>query len=223
MFICIPDILDPGQIGTLTAMMDRQPFVAGRETAGWAAAGVKENQQVASDSADYAAMQAMVTEALAANRIFAMAAMPKALRPILFSRYLPGMGYGMHVDNALMGEAPQTRIDLAFTLFLSEPESYEGGELEIDEPAGTRAFKLPAGAVLLYPANSLHQVTRVTSGRRDVAVGWLQSLVREHEKRRVIFELENLRATMFAESGKTPAFDILTRNTSDLWRMWVEP
>ncbi|WP_447728657.1 Fe2+-dependent dioxygenase [Sphingomonas koreensis] len=222
MFICIPDILDPGQLAELAAQMDRQAFIDGRETAGWAAAGVKANTQVASDSPGYAAMQALVAGALAASRIFALAAMPRQMRPILFSRYGPGMGYGPHVDNALMGEAPQTRIDLAFTLFLSGPEGYEGGELEIDEPAGTRSFKLPAGAAILYPANSLHWVTTVTAGRRDVAVGWLQSLVREHEKRRVLFELENLRATMFAESGKTPAFDTLTRNTSDLWRMWAE-
>lgn len=222
MFICIPDILDPGKLAELAAQMNRQSFIDGRETAGWAAAGVKSNTQVAADSPGYAAMQALVAGALAANRIFAMAAMPRQMRPILFSRYGPGMGYGPHVDNALMGEAPQTRIDLAFTLFLSEPESYEGGELEIDEPAGTRSFKLPAGAAVLYPANSLHWVATVTAGRRDVAVGWLQSLVREHDRRRVLFELESLRATMFAESGKTPAFDILTRNTSDLWRMWVE-
>lgn len=223
MLICIPDILNTGQLGELAAQMDRQSFIDGRETAGWAAAGVKANTQVAADSPGYAAMQALVAGALAANRIFVMAAMPRQMRPILFSRYDPGMGYGWHVDNALMGEAPQTRIDLAFTLFLSDPESYEGGELEIDEPVGTRGFKLPAGAAILYPANSLHQVITVTAGRRDVAVGWLQSLVREHEKRRVLFELENLRAALFAESGKTPAFDTLTRNTSDLWRMWAEP
>lgn len=133
------------------------------------------------------------------------------------------MGYGWHVDNALMGEAPQTRIDLAFTLFLTDPERYEGGELEIDEPAGNRTFKLPAGAAILYPANSLHRVTPVTAGCRDVAVGWIQSLVREHERRRILFELEQLRTTLFAEGGKTAAFDLLTRNTSELWRMWVEP
>lgn len=222
MFICIPDILDSRQLAELAAQMDRQSFIDGRETAGWAAAGVKANTQIAVDFPGYAAMQALVAAALAANRIFAMAAMPRQMRPILFSRYGPGMGYGPHVDNALMGEAPPTRIDLAFTLFLSEPESYEGGELEIDEPAGTRSFKLPAGAAVLYPANSLHWVTTVTSGSRDVAVGWLQSLVREHDRRRVLFELETLRATMFAESGKTPSFDTLTRNTSDLWRMWAE-
>ena len=222
MLICIPDILTGDQLNKLVAMMDRQRFIDGRETAGWAASGVKENKQVAGDSKDYAAMQAAVTEALAANRFFAMAAMPRTMRPILFSRYTEGMGYGAHVDNALMGEAPQTRIDLAYTLFLSDPESYEGGELEIDEPAGTRSFKLPAGAAILYPANSVHQVAKVTSGQRDVAVGWIQSLVREADKRRVLFELENLRATMFAESGKSAAFDTLTRNTSDLWRMWAE-
>lgn len=222
MLICIPDILTGDQIDKLVAMMDRQTFIDGRETAGWAAAGVKENKQVASDSRDYAAMQAMVTEALAANRFFATAAMPRAMRPILFSRYTAGMSYGPHVDNALMGDAPQTRIDLAFTLFLSDPDSYEGGELEIEEPAGTRAFKLPAGAAILYPANSVHEVAKVTSGRRDVAVGWIQSLVRDADKRRILFELENLRTTMFAETGKTAAFDTLTRNTSDLWRMWAE-
>lgn len=223
MFICIPDILNADQLSTLKGQMDRQTFIDGRETAGWAAAGVKQNTQVSGASAGLAAMQAMVSEALSANRIFATAAMPKRMRPILFSRYLTGMGYGAHVDNALMGDAPQTRVDLAFTLFLSAPEEYEGGELEIDEPAGTRAFKLPAGAVILYPANSLHLVTTVTSGCRDVAVGWLQSLVREHDRRRIIFELEMLRSTMFAETGKTPAFDTLSRNTSDLWRMWAEP
>lgn len=223
MFICIPDILSRDQLTGLVALLDRQPFIEGRQTAGWAAAGVKENLQLSGDADDYAAMQATVTGALAANRVFTMAAMPKAMRPILFSRYLPGMGYGQHVDNALMGEAPQVRVDLAFTLFLSDPDSYEGGELEVEEPAGTRAFKLPAGAALLYPANSLHQVAKVVSGRREVAVGWLQSLVRDHEQRRIIFELENLRATMFSESGKTPAFDTLSRNTSNLWRMWAEP
>src|SRR3546814_1657970 len=136
-------------------------------------------------------MQALVTQALAANRFFTMAAMPRMMRPILFSRCLAGMGYGPHIDNALMGEAPQTRIDLAFTLFLSDPESYEGGELEIDEPAGTRSFKLPAGAAILYPANSLHRVAAVASGRRDVVVGWLQSLVREADRRRIRRSEEN--------------------------------
>ncbi len=220
--ICIPDILNGDQLKKLVAMMGRQRFIDGRETAGWAATGVKENKQVASNSKDYVAMQEMVSEALAANRFFAMAAMPRVMRPILFSRYTAGMGYGPHVDNALMGESPQARIDLAYTLFLSDPDSYEGGELEIDEPAGTRAFKLPAGAAILYPANSVHQVAKIVSGQRDVAVGWIQSLVRETDKRRVLFELENLRATMFAESGKSAAFDTLTRNTSDLWRMWAE-
>jgi PKHD-type hydroxylase len=222
LIICISDILGTDQIDRLVRMLDQQTFVDGRETAGWAATGVKENQQVAGDSPDYAAMQAMVTEALAANRFFAMAAMPRKMRPILFSRYLPGMSYGLHVDNALMGDAPQTRIDLAFTLFLSDPAGYEGGELAIDEPAGTRTFKLSAGAAILYPANTLHQVNTVISGRRDVAVGWIQCLVRDPDKRRILFELENLRATMFAETGKTAAFDTLSRNTSDLWRMWAE-
>lgn len=222
MLICIPDILTGNQLKKLVAMMDKQQFIDGRDTAGWAAAGVKKNRQVAGTSKDYAAMQAMVTEALAANRFFAIAAMPRVMRPLLFSRYTAGMAYGPHVDNALMGESPQTRIDLAYTLFLSDPDSYEGGELEIDEPGGIRSFKLPAGAAILYPANSVHQVAKVVSGQRDVAVGWIQSLVREADKRRVLFELENLRATMFAETGKSAAFDTLTRNTSDLWRMWAE-
>lgn len=223
MFICIPDILTGDQLKKLAGLFDRQSFIEGRETAGWAAAGVKNNLQVTPASADYEAMQVMVAKALQENRIFTMAASPRAMRPILFSRYLPGMAYGAHVDNALMGQDPPMRVDLAFTLFVSDPENYEGGELEVDEPAGTRAFKLPAGALVLYPANSLHQVAEVVSGKRDVAVGWLQSLVRDHEKRQILFELENLRAEMFAQSGKTPAFDTLSRNTSGLWRMWAEP
>lgn len=215
--------MERAQLTELGALLGRQTFVDGRATAGWAAADVKENLQVDGRSTDLPAMQTLVTRALSGNRIFTMAAMPKAMRPVLFSRCLPGMAYGWHVDNALMGEAPQMRVDLAFTLFLSSPDSYEGGELEIEEPAGTRTFKLPAGAAVLYPANSLHRVARVTAGQRDVAVGWIQSLIRDSGKRRVLFELENLRAEMFAESGKSAAFNVLTRNTSDLWRMWADP
>src|SRR3546814_15996384 len=122
-------------------------------------------------------MQAMVADALAANRFFAMAAMPRTMRPILFSRYTAGMSYGPHVDNALMGDAPQTRIDLAFTLFLSDPDSYEGGELEIEEPEGPRSFQLPAGEAIPYTANSVPEVAQVTSGRRHVARGWGHSPV----------------------------------------------
>src|SRR3546814_11787244 len=127
------------------------------------------------------------------------------------------MSYGPHVDNALMGDAPQTRIDLAFTLFLSDPDSYEGGELEIEEPAGTRSFKLPAGAAILYPANSVHEVAKVTSGRRDVAVGWIQSLVRDADKRRIPFELDNLRAPLFAQGGTRAAFHPLTPTPRHPW------
>jgi predicted 2-oxoglutarate/Fe(II)-dependent dioxygenase YbiX len=164
--ICISDILGPDQIDRLVRMMDQQTFIDGRETAGWAATGVKENQQVAGDSADYSAMQAMVTEALAANRFFATAAMPRAMRPILFSRYLPGMSYGLHVDNALMGDAPQTRIDLAFTLFLSNPASYEGGELAIDEHAARgRGHSLPCQHAASGQHGHLRPARR--SGRMD--------------------------------------------------------
>lgn len=222
MYTCIPDVLNADQLKQLAGLFERQNFVDGRKTAGAAAATVKSNLQMSAGDADYAAMQQMVLDAVNASSQFNLAAMPKAIQPIRFARYLPKMFYGKHVDNPVMGRNPHMRVDLAFTLFLSPPKTYEGGELIVQDSGVRRSYKLSAGALVLYPANTLHEVAEVTAGRRDVAVGWLQSLVRDPLHRRIIFELEDMRANILAKSGKTPEFDTLSRNVNELWHMWIE-
>lgn len=221
-YLVIHDVLTKEQLAQLADLFDKQQFVDGRETAGKAGLGIKENLQLPSNAPAYGMMHEMVTRAVMENPQFALAAIPKALRPIRFARYTKGMHYGRHIDNVVMGKNPAMRIDLAFTLFLSDPDSYEGGELVVDEPGTRRKFKLPAGSMVLYNGNSLHEVAEVTSGSRDVAVGWLQSMIRDPVQRRIIFELEDLRAKLLESSGRTVVFDTISRNVADLWRMWVE-
>lgn len=222
MYILIPDVLDAGQLARLKDFFDKEEMADGRETAGAAGVEIKNNLQVSQTSPNYGKMRQIVMDAVGANAKFNLAAMPKYIRPIRFARYFPGMYYGKHIDNAVMGRQPMTRIDMAFTLFLAPPDTYEGGELVVEEPGTQRKFKLPAGAMVLYNGNSLHSVAPVTAGKRDVAVGWMQCLIRDPQQRRVVFELEELRMSILNTQGRTPEFDTISRNVADLWRMWVE-
>lgn len=220
---CIAGVLADAQLREVRTLLADQPFEAGARTAGWAAALVKENEQLDPKARHYEKLQQLVIAALAANEVFTLAAMPKTMRPLLFSRYAAGMGYGDHVDNALMGEEPRIRSDLSFTLFLSAPAEYEGGELVIEDTQGTHAYKLDAGTLVLYPSDSLHRVEKVTSGERHVAVGWVQCLVRDPRQRQILFDLEVLRRQLFQQQGKTAQFDALAKSVSNLWRLWAEP
>lgn len=223
MFMCIGNVLNAQQLQQVRKLLVDQPFESGSRTAGWSAALVKNNQQLEPSAHNYGKLQKLTVDALTGNEVFALAAMPKAMRPILFSRYQAGMGYGDHVDNALMGENPRIRSDLSFTLFLSSPDEYEGGELAVEDLQGTQTYKLDAGAVVLYPSDSLHRVEPVTSGTRHVAVGWIQSLIRDPRQRQIIFELETVRRQLFQQQGKTPQFDSLSKSVSNLWRLWADP
>jgi PKHD-type hydroxylase len=129
------------------------------------------------------------------------------------------MHYGAHVDDALM---EGMRTDVAFTLFLSEPASYAGGELAIESPAGEEAFKLAAGALVAYPATSLHRVQAVTRGSRLAAVGWARSFVRDAARRELLFDLDTARHQMFARDGKSAHFDLVSKSLANLLRMWAE-
>lgn len=222
MILCIGDILNGPQIDEALAVLAHQPFSDGGRTAGWAAGSVKNNEQLDPAAPNYHAIQKMLLAKLTANSVFALAAAPKHFRPLLISRYGAGMGYGDHVDNALMGDGPRSRSDISFTLFLSNPEDYEGGELTIDDSSGERSYKLPAGSAIIYPSTTLHRVETVTSGTRLVAVGWLQSMVRSAERRTILFDLETVRRALFQQSGKTPEFDLISKTTSNLWRMWAD-
>jgi PKHD-type hydroxylase len=137
----------------------------------------------------------------------------------MISRYKPGKKYGTHVDDALMRGM---RTDVSFTLFLAEPETYEGGALVIETAAGEHEFKLTAGSMIVYPSNSLHRVAPVESGERLAAVGWARSFVRSPERREILFDLETARREVFELQGKSSTFDQLSKCSANLLRMWAD-
>lgn len=219
--ICIGDILDAETAADLRRILAEAPFEPGRKTAGWAAREAKENLQVDGASPAYSAVAQRVSRALSANETFQSAALPRALTRIIISRSDVGMGYGTHVDNALMGDPP-LRTDLAYTLFLSEEEDYDGGDLVIETAEGENAIRLPAGAVVLYPASTLHRVETVTAGSRLVVAGWVQSLVRDPRVREMLFDLDRARRAVFARDGRGDLFNTLTKTYSNLLRLHAD-
>lgn len=222
MILCIAEVLSPDELTKLASLSDRGEFADGKLTAGWYARDVKNNVQMrGSDVARD--MTAIVMAALNRNDLFQMAARPKTIRAPLFSRYEPGMSYGTHADNAVMkSQSKPMRTDLSLTVFLSPSDAYEGGELIIESTQGEQAIKLDAGAMVLYPSSTLHRVDPVSSGRRFVAVSWVQSLVRSPEQRELLFDLDTARRKLFQQQGKTDTFDLLTKTQSNLMRMWAE-
>ncbi len=219
MQIVIADILDADDLVAVHAALSRAHFVDGRETAGYAARTVKDNRQADGADKSLDPVRKLLATRIMANEVFRLAGRPKTLTPLLFSRTETGMQYGIHVDDALMGGL---RIDLAFTLFLDAPETYDGGELVIETAAGEDAIKLPAGAMVLYPATTLHRVAQVTRGTRHVAAGWARSFVRDAARRELLFDLDTVRRAIFARDGKTTEFDLISKSVANLLRMWSD-
>lgn len=221
MILCIGNVLDDNMLGQVKDLAGRGHFLDGKKTAGWAAAGVKNNMQLAGDDKVYKKISSIVMDAIGANEVFAAAALPRSISRLLISRCDEGMGYGTHVDNAIMG-TPPLRTDLAFTLFISDPSDYSGGELIIEDPQGEQDIKLGAGELVLYPATTKHRVNDVKKGSRLVAVGWVQSLVNDPRVREMLFDLYGVRQELFAAGGKSPAFDTLSKVHSNLLRLSAE-
>ena len=222
MLLCIDNLIDGDTVAKLQGWLAEAVFEDGRVTAGGSAALVKNNEQVCdADDGDprIEAMRQLVKSALWDNDLFDDAAMPKEIRPPMFSRYSPGMSYGTHTDNALMGEM---RIDMSVTLFLSDPADYDGGELVVDFPTGQRAVKLPAGSAVVYSTTELHRVAEVTRGRRLAAVTWVRSYVRDAAKRQLLLDLKTAHHQLYEQLGKTPALDLLLKTRSNLLRQWAE-
>lgn len=219
MMLCIADVLSVAECQQINDWLAATPFTDGRHTAGWHARSVKNNEQA--DGRHTFSQQAndILQQALHRNELFMAAALPRTLQPFLFARYGVGMHYGQHVDDAIMGNV---RSDIALTVFLSAAEDYDGGELVIDSTAGEQAYKLPAGHALIYPANSLHEVAAVTRGERRVALSWVQSLVRDSERRNLLFDLDRTRRRLFEQQGKSPEFDNLARIYANLLRLWAQ-
>jgi PKHD-type hydroxylase len=222
MLLCIDQVLTPQELEQTMSKLADAKFVDGKSTAGWHAQQVKNNLQLPTDSPIAQELQNLVFQALLRNPLFQMAVRPKMVRPILFSRYEPGMSYGFHVDNALMGDRTPNRSDVSLTLFLSSPSDYEGGELVMDTLFGERSFKLNAGSMVVYPSSTLHQVKPITKGIRFAAITWIQSLVRDPADREILFDLDTVRQLMYNKYGKTPEFDLLSKSHANLLRKWAD-
>jgi PKHD-type hydroxylase len=217
MQIVIGNILSDDELTLVRETLARATFVDGRETAGFAARTVKNNLQASGRNTEV--VRKLVEERIRGNDLFAMAVRPKVLTSVMFSAYEPGMRYGSHVDDALMQDL---RTDVSFTLFLSDPASYDGGELVIESASSDDAVKLPAGSLVAYPSTSLHHVAEVTRGTRLAAVGWVRSFVRDAARREMLFDLDTARRQMFAREGKSAEYDLVSKSLANLLRMWVE-
>ncbi len=224
MLMCIADVLSNDELTSVIAQLDNANFVDGKLTAGWHARLVKHNTQLQDDgSGMLAQLQNLIQNAINRHPLFQIAVRPKVVRSPLFSRYEQGMSYGTHVDNSLMGSGDHLmRSDISLTLFLSDPDTYSGGELVIESTQGEQVFKLPAGCMIIYPSSTLHRVETVTSGVRLAAVTWVQSLVRDLGDRELLFDLDTARQAIFEKYGKTPEFDLISKSHANLLRKWAD-
>ncbi|MBS0241394.1 MAG: Fe2+-dependent dioxygenase [Proteobacteria bacterium] len=218
MILEIERLLSAEACATLCEELGKAGFVDGAATAGWSARLVKRNQQAPAGLATDACREAILS-ALTANSVFQTAALPKRIIGPTFSRYRPGDAYGIHVDDTIIDGS---RTDLSFTLFLSSPYDYNGGELVISGPGGEDAVKGNAGSLVLYTSGTLHEVRPVTRGERLAAVGWVRSLVRDPAQRELLFDLERARRSLFERHGKSAEFDLISRCSANLLRMWAE-
>ena len=228
MLICVPDVLSKADVVDFRRIMDGCDWEDGRSTAGAQSALVKRNEQLPPDSELARKLGNRVLSALSANARFISAAIPMQIFPPLFNRYAASDGhhFGIHVDNAVRGDrltGLRIRTDLSVTLFLSEPEEYEGGELVVEDLYGSHEIKLPAGHLVLYPASSLHMVTPVTRGMRVASFFWLQSMIRDAHARSMIFDLDTAIQRLVERLGRDdPETVKLTGIYHNLIRYWAE-
>jgi PKHD-type hydroxylase len=219
MHFLLEPLLNAPQVAAIrqALMADDAAWSSGAETAGWHARTVKNNRQLDRQSPLQQRLAAEIETALAGHPLVQSAALPLLIHTILFSRCGPGEGYGRHVDNAFMANG---RADLSFTVFLSDPATYNGGSLLLEGLDGEREVRLAAGHALIYPSTLLHRVAPVTGGERLVAVGWIQSRVRDAERREILFDLDTARRQIFQREGKSEVFDLISRSYSNLLRRW---
>jgi PKHD-type hydroxylase len=226
MLICVPDILSKTEVAEFRGLMDAVAWEDGRSTAGAQSAEVKKNEQLPPNGEMSRALGERVIKALTASPLFISAAIPKQIFPPLFNRYGVGHRFGVHVDNAVRGDPPtglRIRTDLSVTLFLSEPDEYDGGELVVEDYYGAQQIKLPAGHLVLYPASSLHTVTPITRGVRVASFFWLQSMIRSDQARSMIFDLDNTIQNLVERLGRNdPEIVRLSGLYHNLIRFWAE-
>lgn len=222
MMLQIPNVLDAEQLATVRRAVANARFVDGRLTAGEAAERVKQNEELARDQAVREQLAQAVMGALYQQPAFQYGVLPDRSSTPIVARYKPGMTYGDHVDDPVMGAGQRYRSDVSVTLFLSEPDEYTGGELVINTTYGTTEVKLPAGHAVAYPSASLHRVAEVTSGERLVALTWVQSMVRDPAQRELLWNLYRARERLLAERPEEEVAQWVDVSYVNLMRMWAE-
>jgi PKHD-type hydroxylase len=226
MMLAIPDVLDAACLARVRGIIDAAQWVDGNETSGHQSALAKRNMQLPEDGAAAREAGAIILDALSSAPLFVAAALPLKVFPPLFNLYEGGQAFGTHVDNAVRlkrGSDLKVRSDLSATLFLADPDSYDGGELVVEDNLGTHAVKLPAGHMILYPASSLHRVEPVTRGARVASFFWIQSMVRDDAARTLLFDLDRSIQTIAADRGQEdPAIIQLTGVYHNRLRRWAD-
>lgn len=222
MLVTIPGLLDGAELAAVRAELERGSFVDGKLSAGERAAVNKRNLELAPEPASFEALNNVVMTRLVQNPVYLQAALPAKICAPIYARYTPGMEYGYHIDDPLMGSpAARYRSDIAITVFLNSPDEYLGGELAIESPHGHREIKLPAGHAVLYPASSRHAVKPVVSGERLVAVTWVQSLVRRADQREILVHLDQARE-LLSRDEHAEILQHIDLCYANLFRMWAE-
>ena len=222
MISIVPDVLDAAALARLRELIAAASFVDGKATAGPRARRVKNNEMMQADSPGAAEARSLIMAALNASKLFNRVAFPRRAQPPMINRYGPSMEYGAHIDNALMGNQPALRSDIALTIFISDPADYDGGELAIEGDFGRHKVKRPAGQMVVYPSSSLHRVMPVTRGERVVAVTWIESYVRDPAKRQILFDMERARGKLNELAPKSIEADLAFKSYTNLMRMWAE-
>lgn len=225
MLLTIADVLSPDQLRRCRQALEEAEWTDGRATAGHLAQSAKRNLQLPDDHPLTARLGDFLLQVLGANPVFMAAALPLKILPPRFNRYEDGGEYGTHIDSAIFsvpGTPHRVRGDISATLFFSDPDEYDGGELIIEDTYGSHSVKLPAGHMVIYPGNSLHRVTPVTRGRRLASFFWIQSLVREDHRRRLLLELDASVQELRQTCSDHPALLRLTGVYHNLLREWSE-
>jgi PKHD-type hydroxylase len=225
MLIQVPKLLSKDQVAHCRQILESAEWIDGKVTAGYQSARTKNNIQLPENSEAAKVLGDIVLAALAKSNIFMSAALPLKIFPPLFNCYQGGHAFGVHVDNAIRqvpGTAVKVRTDLSMTLFFSEPEEYQGGELVIEDTYGTHSVKLPAGDMVIYPSSSLHRVTPVTDGQRLASFFWLQSMVASDEKRTLLYDMDMAIQNLSQGQEDNPAIVQLTGVYHNLLRQWAQ-
>ncbi|GLV24458.1 Fe2+-dependent dioxygenase [Sphingobium sp. Cam5-1] len=226
MLTVIPDLLDPVTVQRVRTLIAAAQWVDGNVTSGHQSALAKRNMQLPEDAPEARQAGQIILEALGRSPLFIAAALPLKIFPPLFNSYEGGQAFGVHVDNAVRVQAGtgfRVRSDLSMTVFLEDPQRYDGGELTVETNFGVQRVKLPAGHAVLYPSSSLHRVEPVTRGRRIASFFWLQSMVRDDAARQMMFDLDSSIQALAVDLGHDNVQVIrLTGVYHNLLRRWAD-